>query len=606
MKTQTKTTGSFLRSARNENGSTLIVFLVILVVLVTIASFALQSASLNTQSAGAFKYGRTSLYSAEAALDLAVRDIIDSYEALVPYPESVDIVGGNGFVSGPTLNGMDISYRITRPIETFLYQTVVANSIITHFAHPYVIEGHAQSTNDSLGTEDLKEEIRILETPLVQYFVFYGGGGDDAALEIHNGPNMNTWGRIHSNGNIYAGPWNSFVLSNHDTVTNALSPWSITASGQILPQRRLIDTCCINPTNFQVRIQNPNDPSDTGNLLEIPGGAGGGVLTDADEAPYNGYVLVQEPTLDAPSQTQFIRGALYEQMSQNPSDPKVDGMTITVDSSNNLTVTVSEPSTTDVTAQITAGTMPSGAPSITPPVALSSGDFFCDTREGGKWVDFIDIDLYLIWQWYDDYLANAGLTRGENGMLLYVSKSPDASFTNSGARLQAVRLVKRGTSPPQVGNKTTVATDNPIYIFGDFNTINTQGVALVGDAMNILSEGFTSRTNCTSNAPAAFADTNVYAAFFSGNVTASGAGPSGGLHNYPRFHESWSGRTLYIRGAFIKLWNSVQAPSPLPCCQPIYSPPVRQWGWDTRFNDPDFWPPYIPSVYSVERVGFVE
>jgi len=25
-----------------------------------------------------------------------------------------------------------------------------------------------------------------------------------------------------------------------------------------------------------------------------------------------------------------------------------------------------------------------------------------------------------------------------------------------------------------------------------------------------------------------------------------------------------------------------------------------------RFQDPDFWPPFIPSIFSVERVGFLE
>ena len=37
-----------------------------------------------------------------------------------------------------------------------------------------------------------------------------------------------------------------------------------------------------------------------------------------------------------------------------------------------------------------------------------------------------------------------------------------------------------------------------------------------------------------------------------------------------------------------------------------YSAPTRNWGWDLRFQGPNFWPPFIPSVFSVERVGFIE
>ena len=64
---------------------------------------------------------------------------------------------------------------------------------------------------------------------------------------------------------------------------------------------------------------------------------------------------------------------------------------------------------------------------------------------------------------------------------------------------------------------------------------------------------------------------------------------------------------LHILGSFVNLWTSVQAKSEwCPAGGDCYSAPTRNWGWDVRFQDPDFWPPFIPSVFSVERVGFLE
>ena len=38
----------------------------------------------------------------------------------------------------------------------------------------------------------------------------------------------------------------------------------------------------------------------------------------------------------------------------------------------------------------------------------------------------------------------------------------------------------------------------------------------------------------------------------------------------------------------------------------VYQPPQRNFGWDPGFLDPSYWPPYCPSAYGVERVGWLE
>jgi len=72
----------------------------------------------------------------------------------------------------------------------------------------------------------------------------------------------------------------------------------------------------------------------------------------------------------------------------------------------------------------------------------------------------------------------------------------------------------------------------------------------------------------------------------------------GGLHNFPRFLENWSGRRLFLSGAFLQLNFSTYATAPFdqqnwqpgeaaPTTGPgpnewigYYSPPNRIWGYD--------------------------
>jgi len=193
-------------------------------------------------------------------------------------------------------------------------------------------------------------------------------------------------------------------------------------------------------------------------------------------------------------------------------------------------------------------------------------------------------------------------------MLIYTSRSPTGTipYPNDDARFEGIRLISMGGSPAQLWDETTVATDNPIYIQGDFNKLNTKGVALVADAINILSNAFATKA-CNSGLTNA-TETTVNAALFGGNVpTPNGGGTySGGLENYPRFHEKWSSINCNILGSFINLWTSFQGDGTWVYGGNRYKAPGRNWGWDVRFEDPSFWPPFIPSIFSVERVGFLE
>ena len=84
---------------------------------------------------------------------------------------------------------------------------------------------------------------------------------------------------------------------------------------------------------------------------------------------------------------------------------------------------------------------------------------------------------------------------------------------------------------------------------------------------------------------------------------------NGGLENYPRFHESWSGTTLFYRGSFVSLgtprhsngnWCGTGAG-----CN-IYNAPQRNWDYDTDFQNVANLPPLTPRFVAVDQILFTE
>jgi hypothetical protein len=91
----------------------------------------------------------------------------------------------------------------------------------------------------------------------------------------------------------------------------------------------------------------------------------------------------------------------------------------------------------------------------------------------------------------------------------------------------------------------------------------------------------------------AVAGTRVNAIIISGLVPSRPLQSYGGLHNFPRFIESWTGRELFISGSFLQLNFSTSATAPFdqdsfevgatPVIAeniPYYGAPTRRWGYD--------------------------
>jgi hypothetical protein len=173
---------------------------------------------------------------------------------------------------------------------------------------------------------------------------------------------------------------------------------------------------------------------------------------------------------------------------------------------------------------------------------------------------------------------------------------------------KGIRLTNGGTLPT---GGFTIATQNPVYIQGDYNTsANRVSSAVFADAVTILSNNWSdSRSNGALSARQA-TNTTVNTAIVAGflpsgwtnPVTGAQYGYSGGLNNFPRFLETWSNDTFTYTGSMIELFTSKIATGEWDTGS-IYSPPTRVWNFDSNFVDNP--PPGSLDAVSIGRGALV-
>ena len=169
---------------------------------------------------------------------------------------------------------------------------------------------------------------------------------------------------------------------------------------------------------------------------------------------------------------------------------------------------------------------------------------------------------------------------------------------------------------------TTIATNNPLYVVGNYNAdgnsatgadgasdnANEPPAALVGDAVTILSTAWGNNDSdeaLTSRVASAF--TEVSAAILTGLVPSDNVNNntySGGVENFPRFLDNWSGKTFRYRGSMVALFESEVATQAWGGGD-IYSPPTRDWSFDQKFGT-GMYPPGTPNTRTYRRINFRE
>jgi hypothetical protein len=192
---------------------------------------------------------------------------------------------------------------------------------------------------------------------------------------------------------------------------------------------------------------------------------------------------------------------------------------------------------------------------------------------------------------------------------------------------RALKLVNGGANLPTAG--LTVAAENPIYVQGNYNATATSvtgasvPAAVVADAVTLLSNNWKDSESFTApNNPAGrpgletgyrFAviagkglsfpnpawATTIFTGFF-GPIW----GTDGGVGNFLRLLEDWTGQTIHYKGSIISLFTNRQALGTFKCCGNVYVWTLRDYSFDANFLTPSLLPPGTPRFSDVNTLTF--
>jgi hypothetical protein len=203
-------------------------------------------------------------------------------------------------------------------------------------------------------------------------------------------------------------------------------------------------------------------------------------------------------------------------------------------------------------------------------------------------------------------------------------------------------------NPANNGNGLTVASEEPVYVWGDYNTgsadpywtVSPNGTdattphsaaSIIADAVTLLSNP--PANNTTQNLVLApnvgYTDYETFAspaivgnrpgndsyyrmAIIGGksipfpNAAGADFGTDGGMHNFLRYLENRGagGATVNYAGSMVSMYYSQYGTGNFKCCTSVYGAPKRNYFFDTQFLNPNNLPPGTPMFQDVVSLGF--
>lgn len=528
-----------------EEGFALTLTLLVSVLLVMLGLSAAMVSTTEIRIAANHRSGVQAFYIAEAGIEKGTADLGSLLSAgVIPTVAQLEVLSQNP----PQFDDFTFTmYSIARDgVASMKSITAGPYAGLVALIQPYLIESEVRGPSGA--QKKVEQTIEHQLIPIFQFGVFY-----DRDLEILPGPSMTFEGRVHTNSDLYLATWATLTFNSKTT-----------SAGNIYHKRK--DSSEF--PNGTVRFRD-----DEGEYEEMTFDSTDPDWLERSIETWGGQVEDQahgiEPlTLPIPYEVEFIdlirRGELDDPQELRDlmyywkADLRIiDGV----------------------------ATDNEGNPVTLEPGIITTATFY-NFREA-KWVTAAQIDIDLL-QDYDREPANG---------ILYISMSE----TSPGAKDAVIRLVNGSRLPDQ---GLTVATDNPLYVWGDYNTIQKQPASLVCDAINILSNNWNDANSDQSISNRIATNTRVNGAIMTGNTETTWGHYNGGLENLPRFLEYWSGRTFTYLGSLVCVWESQWATGQWYYGGNYYTAPNRAWSFDTDFLDPDNLPPGSPFVFNVQRLSW--
>jgi PilX N-terminal len=202
-----------------------------------------------------------------------------------------------------------------------------------------------------------------------------------------------------------------------------------------------------------------------------------------------------------------------------------------------------------------------------------------------------------------------------------------ALFFRRALKLVHGDTISLGVCPSGTNCGLAVASENPVYVEGDFNAPGGSFVApyaatsIIADAVTLLSNKWNDvnsfkSTYATSGRAATTTAYRVAIAAGKGisfqrptqYADYDDFGTDGGVHNFFRMLETWSGQTLNYKGSIVSLYYNRQAPGVYKdgSNNTVYTPPSRGYKFDSDFLTPSLLPPRTPMFRDTNTIGFTE
>lgn len=596
---------------RQESGLALIATLLVVVLVAGIIAAGIHAAMNVTRTVGADYRGARTFYAAEASAEATISQLeLALKDGLITDAELADI-------EPPDLPPYDLSQFTIERIDTQRVETITDGSFAGLYALTQDIEITAGATDPSDAYAAVVLSVKVQAIPIFQFGVFY-----EEDLEIHPGPPMDFRGRVHSNNDIYLNSNNVWfyelittperAIWNYKPVSDRKSGvFILNASGDSV-QLTFDSRDTPDPEQFKVRSRDDFDERlQTGayglqslNLPLPPTLPPHEIVRpretdDGENEKVTKYAWLADLYVTVDLSTVRSENAVckndYDEFDDDDDDSgKLPDIRV---------------------VRYNGGAVPDKETKCK--IFGFSFETFFDSRELRP-VDALDFDIKQLGDWIkDDSASNA--TR-----IIYVefinSATPAMGTDDSSDGYYPVLRMKEGETLP---GPLTIATEYPLYIWGDFNSKDKQPAAVAGDVYYVLSNKWDDSKQQaqafqgSGRQPAS--NTTIYASILAGHqasdcdfiddtgcVGALGDLYGGGLENYPRFLEDWKNVEYKYRGSIVSLWVGRIALGDWYCCSTYYRPPIRNWGFDLDLLDPAKLPPGTPLVGSVVRTSFRE
>jgi len=570
---------------------------------------------------------------AETAMSQMDRDFlyqslnnVSTYEALIP---------GQTNASGTS---WPIKYKLTNnvsitPLNWSTNWTKLYSSQFTGL-YAYVAQCAVVATATPLNqgynnlSATVTEQFQLASIPVFQFGVFY-----NMDLDIIPGATFTMAGKVFANGYIWMCPGAASYFSNSVSatleVTNADDPDD---QQNKTPDASLVHYATLaggNPLSgvdsltLPVAGSTDNNQTNTEAILNLPP-AGQIIPADAAYNSTNQVYLYNEADLIISNSATGINGnsGYGSNISVYYSADKSRSPRLTLLTNDIMAVIGYTYKTNGGVVKVTGTNYYCGYSFVT-------NVTFYDFRESAtNQAVQIDISKFNLWytnqatratnfvsgyQWNSENIQDKGHPIDS----IYVYNS--VPMTSS--QLPSVRVVNGATLPSAYG--LTVATAFPIYVLGNYNvqtngshsdvgqpdTKYTYPAALMGDSITILSSSWNDSYTINTNLSLRTATSaTVNAACLEGIVQSckdsnGNKHYSGGLENFLRLEETWSGKLTY-NGSIVVMFPSIYATNYWQTTGKYYNPPGRQWGFDANFQNQAKLPPLTPQVKQIVRGEF--